>query len=491
MRAAVGLLALNGLLAAVGLGVLGVAGLLRLRVRALVAAVPAGLLAGTAIVGFAGVIVLTVGGTIDPWPFFVGMAVLAAVLWAVTLLRRRAAPDEEPRFADRGDRWLFWIVTAAVVVFVLVQAYASRNVRAAWDAEHNWTLKALALSSGGLDSDMFTARLPFAAAHLDYPILQPVLGALVFRVAGKAENGLIVSQLWLLGGAFVLAVPWIIGRLERGWLALLPAALALAALTSFGVLRTEADITMAVFLGAGALALARWIDDGPPGLAVLAAVLLGGALNIKNEGLAYTAAIVVTALVVLALTSPRRLLGLAGIAGGLVVFALPWQLWVSAHGPFARDVTPLSTSLDLGFLTDRLHRLDFAAQTVINRFNELTLHVWLVPMFLALAISLLVSGPRRRIPAFYLGSIVGTVCALLWVYWTTSQPDWAEHIQRTSARTIAGPLFIAAVALAHLLPQALAPSAAVDRAQGGRDDVGSGAGADVGERAPAGGTVAP
>jgi hypothetical protein len=136
------------------------------------------------------------------------------------------------------------------------------------------------------------------------------------------------------------------------------------------------------------------------------------------------------------------------------VLAAPWRLWVQANGPFAGDVTALSTSLDVGFLVDRLDRLNAAGHTVLARFTE-TGHGWLMPAFLAVTIALLIAGPRRRVPAFYLGGVVLSVAALLWVYWTTSQPDWFGHYTRTSIRTITGPLFVAAAALGHLLPRSV------------------------------------
>jgi hypothetical protein len=463
MRAAAGLLAFNGLLVVLGLGLLGAAGLLRLRLRTLVAAAPAGLVAGAAVACIGGVALLTAGGTLDLKVFTAGTVVLAAILWLIALWRiRRAADDvalDEATPVDartvRMDRYLLWAVVAGVAAFVLVQAYSSRRVPAAWDASHNWMLKASALTTGGLEGDMFSDGRAFSAAHLDYPILQPVLGALTFRFAGAGRHGLLLVELWLLGGALALSGPWLAGRRFRAWLMILPLALALAAATSLGILRGDADVTVAIFLAAGALALGLWLDGGRGGLAVFAAVCLGAAVNTKNEGLAYSVAVLAAAAAVLALTDRRRLLPLAGVGVAVAAFTLPWRLWVSANGPFGSDVTPLSTSLDAGFLWDRLHRLDLAAQTVLGRLTDQGAHVWIVPLFLAVTVAVLVSGPRRRVPAFYLGSVLLAVAALLWVYWTTSQPDWLGHYQRTSLRTITGPLFVAAAALAHILPRAV------------------------------------
>ena len=464
MRAAAGLIAFNGLLLALGLGVLGAAGLLRLRVREVAVAAPAALLVGAAVAGIAGTVVLVAGGTLALPPLVAGALVLGALLWAATFRRRARGrpiadppdrPPADPRTA-RAERIALWALIAGVTAFVLLQAYLSRNQRPAWDAAHNWMLKAFALSTGGLDDDLFTTAGPFSGAHLDYPLLQPVLGALVFRFAGKGEHGLLVVELWLLAGAFAFAGPFLLGLRRHAWLAIVPLALVVAALTSLGILRGDADVTMAVLLAAGALALGRWLDGGPPGLAVVAALLLGGALNTKNEGLVFTAGLLAVAAVVLLVTERRRLLPFAGIALGVAALAAPWRAWLAANGPFAGDVTPLSTSLDLDFLSDRLGRLDFAARELSERFYTQTAHVWIMPTFLAVTVVLLIAGPRRRLPAFYLGGVLAALAMVLWVYWTTSQPDWAAHIERTALRTVTGPLFLAAAGLAHLLTRTAA-----------------------------------
>jgi hypothetical protein len=76
--------------------------------------------------------------------------------------------------------------------------------------------------------------------------------------------------------------------------------------------------------------------------------------------------------------------------------------------------------------------------------------------FVVVAVVLVVSEPGRRVPAFYLGAVAMAILMILWVYWTTPQADWAAHIQRTSIRIVAGPLFLAAAGLAHFLPRMLA-----------------------------------
>ena len=148
----------------------------------------------------------------------------------------------------------------------------------------------------------------------------------------------------------------------------------------------------------------------------------------------------------------RDVVSVAGVAAALALLAAPWRLWVSAHGPSASDVTPLSTSLDPGFLADRLGQLDLGARELLGHFAN-PAYGWLVPAFLAVAGAALLSRSATRTAAFHLVGFLLVVAALLWVYWTSQQPDVPSHVSRTALRTVTAPLFLAAVGLAHLLPQ--------------------------------------
>jgi hypothetical protein len=180
------------------------------------------------------------------------------------------------------------------------------------------------------------------------------------------------------------------------------------------------------------------------------------AANIKNEGLAFAVLVLVVAFCV-ALAGRRRgqivTVGVTGVAVALL--ALPWKLWTSSHGPFQSDVAPLSDSLSPSYLVDRLHQLDLGAQTMLGRIAEPGAF-WLVPALLALTITALVRRREPPLAALYLGALVLSVLSVLWVYWTSQLADVTGHIERTTIRTITGPLFIAAAGLAHLLPRLIA-----------------------------------
>jgi hypothetical protein len=455
VRLAAGFLAYDLVLAAVGMALLYAAGLVAPRPVRLALAAPLALVSGAAVAAVLGTIALTAGLALDAAPDTAVLLVLAAVL--VVVGRRRRQVDEAGEALRPSAPGL--ALAAVVGLYVLVQAALSRHVPPAWDSAHNWYLKAVALSDhiGLSGAALFTSNT-FAPAHLTYPLAHPVLGGLLFQYIGDAGSGRLIAELWILLGATALSAPFLAAGGRRGWLALVPFALTVVAATSVGVLQGDADVTMACFLGVGALCLGRWLDDGPPGLLAPAVVCLAAAANTKNEGLVFTACVLAAALVATLVAARARALLLVGAGACVAVLSAPWLLWVHFNGPFATDVTPLSTSLHLHFLRSQVSLLDFAAREVIGQVVNTAAYYWLFPLALVLCGLLVAAGPRRRVAGFYLGAVLAAVAALLWVYWTTTGADAAGHVQRTVIRTVTGPLFLCAAALAHLLPRlAVAP----------------------------------
>jgi hypothetical protein len=451
VREFAGFAAFNGLALALGWAVLFATALMPLRAAPLALATGAAGLTGLALMGLAALMAVIAGLGMDLAVFGPLVVVAIAVLAVVGRRRRAAAEDDEP-----GGARARWLLPLLVVAFVAIQALASHAVPVAWDASHIWTLKAFALSSSGqLDGQLFTGGDGFSIAHLDYPLGWPVLGGLLVRFTGHADQGWLIAELWIVLGAAVLTVPWLVRGGRWAALAFAPMILAMVAAPSAGLLRGDADVPMACFAAAGVAGLASALESKRRGYAVLAAIWLAMAANMKNEGLAFAAAGLVAAFAV-AVAGRRRsqILTVAGAGVAVIALALPWKLWTSAHGPFTSDVAPLSDSLSLGYLSDHLPQLDLGAQTMLGRIIDPSAY-WLVPALLALTGAAIAA--RRYAPTawLYLTAFVVSVLAVLWVYWTSQLTDVAGHIERTTIRTITGPLFIAAAGLAHLLPRLL------------------------------------
>lgn len=449
MRSLIGFLGFNGLALLLGSAMLYAAGFVRPRVWSLVPAAGAALLAGLAGITLVALFALLAGLGMG-LPGTVAGSLLAGAVLVVIGRRRRAPADAVPARPSLGAI----IVPGVVVAFAAIQLLSSRKVPVAWDAAHIWSLKAIALADWGrLEGRLFTDADGFTIAHLDYPLGWPVLGSLALRGAGTGQQGVLVGELWVILAATVLAVPWLVRPGRWTLLAFAPMLLAMVAAPSFGLLRGDADVPMACFLAAGAAAAGRALETDRARYAVLAALWLGLAANIKAEGLAFAAAVLVTAFAV-ALAGRRRAQILAAAAAGaaVLVLAAPWRLWIRAHGPFHNDVTSLSDSLNLHYLVDKLPQLDLGAQTMLGRIADPGSY-WLVPALIALAVAGLARRRETPLAALYLGALVLSVLSVVWVYWTSQVVGVAGHIERTTLRTITGPLFIAAAGLAHLLPR--------------------------------------
>lgn len=371
MRTVAGLLLFHGLILMVGSAFLTAVRMVAPRPGELTRAVGLAHLTGVAATCVTAICVLVLGGTLTA-PFFVVIALsLFAVLVAIAFLRRGEVTHGGGAVRTVGRAtpgWPVIVVGLGIAVFIAAGLLSSQGMPTAWDAAHNWTLKAIVLlNQGDLSSGAFRDSGLFAGAHQDYPILQPVLGSLALRFTARADQSLLVAELWLLVAAFVGAVVFLL-RNRAGWtvLVLAPLGIAIASGPIQGVVRGDADVTMAVFIAVGVLCIGLWTERPAPGLLPVAAVLLAAAANTKNEGMVFAIGVAVVALLA-GLVRPAhgvRRLVLMGLAVGAA--AVPWRVWVASHGPFPSDVRSLGDALSPSLLADSLHQLDFAAQEILS-----------------------------------------------------------------------------------------------------------------------------
>jgi hypothetical protein len=214
------------------------------------------------------------------------------------------------------------------------------------------------------------------------------------------------------------------------------------------------DVTVACFTAAGALCVGLWLDGGGARYAVLGGVLLAGAANTKNEGLTAAVAVLVAAGIVAWRTRagswrPWLAAGVLAIGG-----ALPWILWRSSHHLKNEDVPGLGTSLDPGYLFDRLDRLSVANGKLLAQLANEGAWSFVAPCFLVLAIFCLVKGIARREAGFYLGTTVLMFLSLAWAYWT-GLLEVHYWLQFSADRVITATVFVCALGLIHLLAKVL------------------------------------
>ena len=458
MRAAAGFAGAHALYLAAGWAAVYALGLIEPRLRDAAYSAGLALLAGVAVVTTLLTTLLVARVPVTLVTFVIVALIATAALGGLGWLLRsrgRLPPLPAPRALARGERIVAFGLAGAVALWVLVEAVASRRTWVGWDAAHIWMFKAVALTDAPelrLElADNETIAAPNFSGQ-DYPILQPVLMSTVFRAMGGANVEQGSLELWVLLLAFVGAVAFVAARFARGPLWSIP-LVALVPSATVTLLLFNADVTVASFCALGALSAALWVHDGRVRYLMLAAVMLGAAINTKVEGVGF--ALIVLAAAVVARVWPRRWTELraAALALGVVVaFFLPWWIWNQIHEPHENQpAAPLSDALDPGFLADRKDQLDFGLNKLVEVIADQGRFAWIVPAFLVLAVACLLTDTRRRIAAFYLAASVVSFIALVWVYWTTLAGDPREHILVTVERVVLTPVWIAAMGLVHLL----------------------------------------
>jgi hypothetical protein len=354
----------------------------------------------------------------------------------------------------RGTETLRWrrpstltVVGSAAVVGGLVEyarafALAPLDVYDAWAI---WALKGHALYAFGWADPALFANSSYQFAHLEYPLLLPSLEAIDFRVMGAFDTQLLHLQFFLLlvAGLGALAallydrVPPILL-----WSSLL--ALMLAPAVFDQLLSALADLPLALFFAAGALAAARWLVTNERWAIWVATLFFAAAVLTKNEG----ALFVLAAFLGLAFTAgSRRWRPLAAAAVIDVLAVLPWHIFTAIHGLNSADYK-LTDSFDLGHVIDRLHIAPIAFGTLgVQMIDPRHWGILLVLFAAAVTAGFLVG--LRGLPLY--GAILAVVSwlGLTWIYMITHL-SYGHYLDVTKQRVISS-IVVAGAALTPLL----------------------------------------
>lgn len=454
-RAVLGILLLHLLIVAPGAACLVFLGLLRARPRALLLAAGPAFFTGLAVTGVALIALVTVGVAVNG---LVMVLTAVAVTAVFAVLARRRAPATLPAPAGGPPPLLEVVIERAVLgliaVYFAVGMFAFTHLPMLWDNANIWSRNGLMLyyHDGLVDG---VARNPLLTyAHLDYPILQPLLEAGFFRAVGRVDVRLWHAELWIVFAAGLWTMTWLLAPLGRRWLwVVVIALLAVVPIPRQNVTVGDADLTMALFIGCGALAFGLWLEHGRRAYVVLGALFVAAAASVKNEGLAFGLATYLALLLVVAASRSGarwRALGLA--VATTAVCVLPWQLWVLGNDAAQRGTrSPFELIDDTDFLVDRLDFLWRGTEQVVTQLITTVSWSLLVPAFLVAATTFLVTGTRRPVAAFYALALLFCALAVSYTYWVTPIFDLDGFEQRTGPRIVLGVALVAAAGLAHLL----------------------------------------
>jgi hypothetical protein len=382
------------------------------------------------------------------------VALTGAVAVAALLLQReRGGEVALPEPAAMGWRGFLGAGAAAVLasylgLLVLRSLFAPADTN--YDSWAFWLSKAQAIYFfGGLDTGPggFTSF-----DNPEYPPAAPALDATVFRFAGGVETTALPFQHALLGGAFFVAAGALLSTRVQGWI-LWPSllGLALAPNIAFYVEAALADLTVAFYIGLGAVACALWLIEEASGSLWLAGIFLAAASLTKTEGFMLSV-VLVGALALASLVRPRRpwrsLLLLA--AAPILALSL-WKAWLAANDqPLGSVLYSVSDALRPVYLAERLDRLTYAAGELIGlTFDP---QRWLLIAPLALLAGTLVLIRRPALGIFYLGSLGTAFAGLTSVYWI-SNADVVWHVSTSADRVAASLMVFAGVLLPLLLAE--------------------------------------
>lgn len=424
---AFGLLLLNGLWLAAGLGVTRAAGWWTGRSAA--GALGVSYLAGVAAYAVLAQLLLVLGISMSLWE----VVVLCLVLATGALVPRSGRVLPAPR--------LSWLAGVIGVVLLILAVDLWFQPLWAYDSWTFWTPKAHALAAlGGLDARWFAQP---ELVSRDYPIGLPALEAAGFRFTGY-ETGLLDLQSWVFVVALLGAYAEIVGPRGPRWRFAIPLLVVLSPSLADQLAAAEADIPLAALFACATALGFVWHRERDRAALLLFGVLAAGVVALKAEGLPFVA---VVGVVLAAAELPRIRLALAPIAAAacaILLGDLPWRLWVDHHD--------IPEQASLGRLTDpaltvhRLGRVTTSIRYLLEKLYDPRAWLLLVPLLTVLTVAAWLRRDRRE-TALVAAVVVLSLATLVLAYWT-SQFEIHYHLATSARRVITGPI----LAWAFLVP---------------------------------------
>ena len=240
-------------------------------------------------------------------------AVGEVVLW----LRRCHVP--RPQFKVR-DLWWLLLVPAGLILWCQFRLAGLAGLQE-FDAVANWAFKAKILHCCTGDEMWTWFRNPaLAYAHMDYPLLVPLLHALTYGALGHVNE--FVTKFW--NQWMLLLLAWAVlgaGRFpeKRPWLAgSVAAAIVLLPMTRIYALMEGGTLPMLFYTVLGSVQLALGVAEKQAGRLRLGFLLLLAVVMVKFEGmilLGFWSMLLVFDRESRAAFWPMRRIGLAGVLG--------------------------------------------------------------------------------------------------------------------------------------------------------------------------------
>ena len=471
-----GVLALNGVLAAVGYCLLYPA----LRGTTAARWVSYGgvaLLVGTGAVGVALCMIAPLEIRIGLGTFFATAAVLAAGgLLAGRLAgdRRRLRADPQSSGAPGRAGDLVATVAAFGIVAVLTIALVGAFRSAAWldDTWYFWLPKGRALDLTGLDPRLWR---PDPALHMvfgndyeslwfirpDNPLWWSILLDLDVRFVGNVDLRAVNGELAFLMIGFVATTVRLLWGRVRPWILLVSVG---ALLSAPELLRQAqsgaADVPLAIYLAVAVLTAVGWLVLRDGFALALFVVFSSTAIAIKSEGILEL--VLFLAIVSLAGWQYRRgLLLLWAATAVAVATSVPWFVWRATHD--ISNVFSLRNAVSPSYLSDHTNLLHGGLRILGDHFTSIREWSLIVPLTVMLGLAGLVRE-RRALWIAPIACLAAAYGLFVWISW--ADPEGAFRLTASAYRYVTPPIVLAGIFL-PLLGERLVRSLGIGRPSGG------------------------
>lgn len=476
MRVEFAQFAVTALFVLPGLALLLATRVIEFRAIELAAALGLAYLAGMAVVITLSILLLTLGFSMSAPIYLLLAALLTAALGARPIAEARRARSaarqsrNRPGIAElrawlgaRSTAWWLAALTVLAIAGFAVLGYMAAVVTpvVGWDGWSIWARKGLMLFyNDSLPTEFFQSDYYFFMQP-DYPLLVPVWESIFFRFAGTGDTQavhaqfltLLLAGLWAAGFLAHRAAPVMSGSKEWAaaiWAPLL-GMLLLAPHVYHHTMQIYADIPMAVFALGAVFCCATWIQTQRGGYLVLAAVLLGGLANIKNEGLVTAIAILGGLFLVQVFKvngSRWRSIKPVLLAAGYTLLALlPWRVWTAVND--VEGLVSISDGLSPAYLWEHRDRINPSIAQFANQLIAPGLWNFIPTIAIALAAACLIIGVGRRVATFYTFVTAMTMAGIIWGY-VVAPTDLAPHLHASINRLVGGFVLICFAAVLHL-----------------------------------------
>lgn len=381
----------------------------------------------------------------------VTVALDGALLVAAGLLVRRARGGRWP--GGRPPDWRLPRLSVFVALFLAgIAVYLEGMFRSErlsgivneFDSWAFWMPKAEWIYFfGDLDADVLKL-LPNGS----YPPGLTSIQAAAFHALGRPDTATLHLQYWFFAVGFLGAVAGALAHRVRPTI-LVPALLAVMVAPSLvaRAMTTYADVPLGYLVAGAALLMILWVTEHEPWQLAGATLLLAAAMLTKREGIPFSAAVVLAALVASWGDSRRSLrpLVLAGVTA--LALAAPWRVWFSLHG--------VPSDAPAGGYLGSLSHLDRVWPSlrlvVTTLFDQ---DLWPFVSVLAVAALLLAAlAGAWRTAVYGVVFLAGAIAASTWAIWSNISLGFSEQDQLNPIVRLTGTTILVLAALTPLLLQ--------------------------------------